>query len=103
MCPLLINDFSPEVRSDVAEFFVEFEPLVLKITNDYEPELYWSFESDSECLRQRIESEDSLYRSWEEMGVVLSLSELKQRAHVLYSKSTCISPGVQLTLDFHYE
>lgn len=103
MCPLQINDFSPEVRSDVAEFFAETEPLVLKITNDFDPELYWSFESDSDCLRERIEAEDNLYRSWEELGEVLSLRSLRECADRLYKQSTCISPAVQLTLDFRYD
>lgn len=102
MCPLQINDFSPEVRSDVAEFFVEFEPLVLKITNDYEPELYWSFESDSDCIRQRIEEENLQCRSWEEMGKVLPIQSLREQANSLYERSTCISPAVQLSLDFLY-
>lgn len=103
MCPLQINDFPPEVRSDVAEFFAEFEPLVLKITNEYEPELYWSYEADSDCIRQRIEAEDSLYCSWEAMGEVLSLRAFRECADRLYKQSTCISPAVQLTLDFDYD
>lgn len=84
-------------------FFIDFELLVLKIINDYDPVIFWSYESDCDCIRHELQAADSLYAAWEAMGAIMSLQSIHELAEDLYNKSTCISPAVQLSLDFTYD
>lgn len=50
MCPLTINDFPARVSIEIYALVDSLGLEPLKVTNDYDPTVYWSFFTDSDCI-----------------------------------------------------
>lgn len=58
MCPLTINDFPAPVSSEICELVRSLGLEPLKVTNDYDPTVYWSCFTDSDYISLLGERQD---------------------------------------------